>query len=132
MGLTKNIGVVGAGVIGVGVAQSLSEAGFKVILLDLSEKILDFAKDEIYKNCRFKGFLSQNVSNEDPESVISKIEFTTDYSILNSCDFIVENVTEKPEVKKEVYGKLDSVCHGECIYLVNTSCISITKISSFC
>jgi 3-hydroxybutyryl-CoA dehydrogenase len=126
----KRVGVVGAGVMGGGVAQSLAQAGYHVVLLDLTAEILDRARTEIRNNLRFQNFYQKNAHPVEPEAVLSSIGFTTDYQLLQDVEFVVENVTEKWEIKQEVYQKIDPICPGNCIFLVNTSCISITKIAA--
>lgn len=126
----KLIGVIGAGVMGIGVAHCYALAGYKVILVDISEEILENAKEAIYNNVRFQSFFNKDLAAADPDEVLSRICFKTDYDMLKDADYIIENVPEKWEIKKEVYLKLDKVCPEHCIFAVNTSCISITKIAS--
>lgn len=126
----SNIGVVGAGVMGVGVSQSLAQSGFLVTLVDINDEILEHAKQQIYMNVRFQGLLQKMETPADPDEVLSKIEFTTDYGKLSQVDVVIENVNEKWEVKEQVYKKIDAICPKDCIFLVNTSCISITKIAA--
>lgn len=126
----KKIGVIGAGVMGRGVAQSFAQSGYSVILLDVSESILDKAREEIYNNIRFHAFFEKSETLLDPEIVLSRIQFSTDYKLLTDVNFVIENVTEKWEIKREVYKKIDSICSDDCVFLVNTSCISITKVAS--
>jgi 3-hydroxybutyryl-CoA dehydrogenase len=126
----QKVGVIGAGVMGSGVAQSLAQSGFDVILLDIGAAILDHARQEIYNNLRFQGFFNQNKDLPGPEEVLEKIQFSTDYQMVKAVEFVIENVTEKWEVKKEVYQQLDQICPASCIFMVNTSCISITKVAA--
>ena len=126
----QTVGVVGAGVMGVGVAQNLAQTGHKVILVDISENILDKAKQEIRNNIRFQGFFKKSERQETPDDIIEKIEFSTNYKILENADFVVENVTEKWDIKKEIYPLLDSICPTDCILAANTSAIPITRIAS--
>ena len=126
----QTVGVVGAGVMGVGVAQNLAQTGHKVILVDISENILDKAKQEIRNNIRFQGFFKKSERQETPDDIIEKIEFSTNYKILENADFVVENVTEKWDIKKEIYPFLDSICPADCIFAANTSAIPITRIAS--
>lgn len=128
--MMKQIGVVGAGVMGTGVSQNLARVGYEVILLDISEEILVRAKEEIRNNLRFQAFYKKEEELEEPEMVISRIQFATDYQLLKNVEVVIENVTEKWGIKKEVYEKLDQICPENCIFLVNTSCISITKIAA--
>ena len=127
----KTIGVIGAGVMGMGVAQNFAQAGYQVILVDISKEILDRARDEIYQKIRFQTLFQKNIEPPlDPDTVIARINFITDYQQLKAAEFIVENVTEKWEIKAQVYKEIDSICHPDCIFAVNTSCVPITKIAS--
>jgi len=126
----KNVGVIGAGVMGSGLAQSLAQTRHRVMLVDVSEKILNQAKQEIRKSVRFGGLFQKGQRAADPDEVLDRIEFTTDYQTLESADFVIENVTEKWEIKKVVYAELDRVCPEPCIVAANTSAISITKLAS--
>lgn len=127
----KKKGVIGAGVMGVGVAQVLAESGYSVILIDNSDEKLNVAREKIFNNCRFKYFMKSKEELEQPDIILSRIEFTNDYTKLEDCDFIIENVPEKIEIKREVYKNLDEICNEECIFMANTSCTPITKIASF-
>jgi 3-hydroxybutyryl-CoA dehydrogenase len=124
----QTVGVIGAGVMGVGVAQNLAQTKHQVILIDISEEILAHAKQEIKNNIRFQGFLKKSV--EPAENTLQKITLTTDYQLLKEADFVVENVTEKWEIKKDVYAQMDAICPEHCIFAANTSAISITRIGS--
>ena len=64
------------------------------------------------------------------DEVIRRITFTNDYDLLNDVIFLVENVPERWELKEEIYKKIDNICSECCIFAVNTSCISITKIGA--
>lgn len=126
----KLIGIIGAGVMGVGVAQNFAQKGFEVIIVDVSKEILDKAKESIYNNIRFQSLFSKDKIKEDIDTVISRIKFTTEYNLLADVDFVIENATENWDIKKEVFGQIDKICKKQCIFMVNTSCISITKIAS--
>ncbi|MDZ8085095.1 MAG: 3-hydroxyacyl-CoA dehydrogenase NAD-binding domain-containing protein [Nostoc sp. DedQUE12b] len=126
----QTVGVVGAGVMGVGVAQNLAQTGHQVILVDISEDILDKAKHEIRNNIRFQGFFKKSDTTETPDSVLNRIEFSTNYKFLEKADFVVENVTEKWDIKKQVYSLLDSICPANSVFAANTSAIPITRIAS--
>lgn len=123
------VGVVGAGIIGRGVAQNLAQSGHRVILLDTADEILERARQEIAKNLRFHG-LFQKGQRENAQQVLSGITFSTVYSILDEADFVVENVTEKWSIKERVYEQLDSICPDHCILAANTSAIPITRLAA--
>jgi 3-hydroxybutyryl-CoA dehydrogenase len=124
------VGVVGAGVMGRGVAQSLAQTGHRVILVDISDAILAQAKQEIKANVRLQALFDRDKSARDPDEVVAHITFSTDYDMLAKVDFAIENVTEKWEVKKPVYAQLDALCPQSCVLAVNTSAIPITRLAS--
>ncbi len=124
------VGVIGAGVMGRGVAQNLSQSGLKTILIDVSDEILGKAGEEIKQNLRFQVMMKKLEKPQTPESILDNIVFTTDFKLLEKCDYVIENVTEKWNVKKDVYAQLEMVCSERCIYAVNTSVIPITRIGS--
>src|ERR1700753_2858047 len=125
------VGVVGAGVMGVGVAQNLVQTGHHVILLDTSEEILKQARENITNNIRLQRMFNRNAADlESISDLIERITFTTEYAPFSAADFVIENVTEKWPIKKPVYEQLEAVCPAHCIFAANTSAISITRIGS--
>jgi 3-hydroxybutyryl-CoA dehydrogenase len=129
--ILKRIGVIGAGVMGVGVAQALAQTQHDVVLIDINDDILNRAKGQIYQNIRLgRLFNPPKESDKTPDELISQINFTTDYQQLHDVDFVVENSTEKWEIKKGIYPQLDTICPPEAVFAANTSCISITRIGS--
>ncbi|MCC5658367.1 NAD-binding protein [Nostoc sp. XA010] len=126
----KTVGVVGAGVMGIGVAQNLAQTGHDVILVDIKEEILDKAKQEIKNNIRFQSFFQKKDQPANLEEVLDRIEFSTNYKFLENADFVIENVTEKWDTKKQVYSLIDPICSADCIFAANTSAIPITRIAS--
>lgn len=124
------VGVVGAGVMGIGVAQNLAQTGYQVILVDISEAILENAAQEIKKNIRFQTLFNKEKKAGSPDDILKKITFSTNYKLLDSADFVVENVTEKWDIKKEVYAQLDTICPDRTVFAANTSAIPITRIAS--
>ncbi len=124
------VGVVGAGVMGTGLAQNLAQTGHEVILLDTSDAILDKAKETIKKNMRLQRMFNKAANQDSMETTLSRITFSTDHALFSNVDFVIENVTEKWDIKKEVYAKIDPVCPAHCVFAANTSAISITRIGS--
>jgi 3-hydroxybutyryl-CoA dehydrogenase len=123
------VGVVGAGVMGVGVAQNLAQTGHDVVMVDVSDAVLDNARAELRTNLRAFAMFNRGVTVDIP-AVLEKITLTTDYQRLAGVDFVVENVTEDWGTKQEVYRKLDEVCRPDVVFAVNTSAISITRVGS--
>ncbi|HVU65963.1 MAG TPA: 3-hydroxyacyl-CoA dehydrogenase NAD-binding domain-containing protein [Ktedonobacteraceae bacterium] len=126
---THTVGVVGAGVMGIGVSQSLAQAGHRVLLLDISYEILQRARAQIANNIRLQYMWKKQAAPEPIEQVLERITFTTDYAPFAEADFVIENVTEKWEIKREVHTQLDAVCPAHCVFAVNTSAISITRVA---
>ncbi|HEX8336408.1 MAG TPA: 3-hydroxyacyl-CoA dehydrogenase NAD-binding domain-containing protein [Pyrinomonadaceae bacterium] len=126
----QKVGVVGAGVMGAGLAQDLAQTGHEVVLIDLSDAVLERARAEMTNNIRFGMMFGKGSKGEPPARVLERVRFTTDYRPLGEAQFVVENVTEKWDVKREVYGRLEEVCAGPCIFAANTSAIPITRIAS--
>lgn len=124
------VGIAGAGVMGVGVAHNLAATGHTVVLVDITEAQLARARDEIRKNLRFERMMNKHKHQPNIDEIISRIEFTTDYEQFGDVDFVVENVTEKWDLKREVHGTLDRICPAHAVFAANTSCISVTKIGS--
>ena len=127
----RTVGVIGAGVMGIGVAHSLAQTGHQVVLIDLNDAVLDKARAQIRNNLRMQALFARDKSSVvDPDTVLERIHFTTHHDRLGAVDFVVENVSEKWDVKKAVYARLDSVCPPACVFAANTSAISITRIAA--
>lgn len=127
----ENIGVIGAGTIGVGVAQNFAQNGYKVTLIDISEDALKSAVKRIKDGMLLYNILNKTKKSVEKAKILENIKLSTDYNTLNDSIFVVENVTEKWDIKREVYKKIDAICSENCIFGANTSAISITKIGGF-
>ena len=127
MGLTQ-VGVVGAGNIGIGVVTDLVLHGISAVVVDVSEDILQRAQAEVLKNVRFAPLLSKTLPRVTGDEAVRRMVLTTDLADVASCAFIIENVTEDWNVKKPVYEQLDRVAPPDVCFGANTSCISITQI----
>jgi 3-hydroxybutyryl-CoA dehydrogenase len=139
----ETIGVIGAGVMGVGVAQDIAQHGRQVILVDVDDATLARARQAIRANLRMQGLFRKAPAVPPPTSlpaaaaggessaqVLARITFTTDYGQLAAVDFVVENVIEKWPVKEQVYKLLDAQCPPACVFAANTSAISITRLGA--
>jgi 3-hydroxybutyryl-CoA dehydrogenase len=122
------IGVVGAGVMGVGVAQNLAQTGHEVILVDKSEAILGDALATIKRNCRMSRMMGGPPL--DADVVLARIATGVGVDALAKADIVIENVTENWDVKREVYQALDAACGPDTVFIVNTSAIPITKVAA--
>ncbi len=129
--MSVSIIIMGAGVMGTGVAHNFAQYGFPVTLIDISEDQLEKSKKQIKKNLWLYKFHKNHYKSEETiEEIIGRIDFTTDYSKARNADFIIENVTEDWNIKKEVYTRLRAICKEDTKWAVNTSAVSITKVAN--
>ena len=122
------IGVVGAGVMGVGVAQNLAQVAHEVILVDRNEEILAEARAAIARNCRLSRMMGGPAL--DADVVLARIGTATSVAALDKAEIVIENVTENWEIKQAVHAELDAVCPPDAVIIANTSAIPITRIAS--
>jgi 3-hydroxybutyryl-CoA dehydrogenase len=120
------VGVVGAGVMGAGVAQDLAQHGYQVVLVDTSELVLRRALDGITAGAR----MSRLLGSAAPKLDTGLVDATTDLDRLSDVDFVVENITEKWSLKQDLYPQLDYLCRPDVVFAANTSAIPITRIAS--
>jgi len=103
--------------------------GLTAVVVDLSDAVLKQAQEEILKNIRFAPLLSQTLPRTTKDEAMQRMVLTTDIKAAESCDFVIENVTEDWHIKKPVYEELDLTVPTEVCFGANTSCIPITKIA---
>jgi 3-hydroxybutyryl-CoA dehydrogenase len=123
------IGVVGAGVIGTGVAENLAFTGHEVVLIDVSAEQLEKAISRIRDSLRAARMLGQSLGGESTAAILARVKPTTSYKALADVGLVIENVVERWEVKKNVYAELETTCAPACIFLANTSSIPIRHIA---
>ncbi|WP_181446531.1 3-hydroxyacyl-CoA dehydrogenase family protein [Streptomyces sp. NTH33] len=126
----SKIGVIGAGTIGRGVAQSLAQSSFEVVLVDISESQLVSARSQMERDLRMQGLFRAEKLADDAETILGRITTSTELADLADVDFVVENVTENWDVKREVYETIDKICRPGVVFAVNTSAVPITRVAS--
>jgi len=121
--------VVGAGIMGAGIGQLCAQQGYEVTVVDISNELIDRAKNKITTG--LKGRIEKGkITQEDMDSVLSRMNWSTDLELARECDFVVEAIYEDIEVKKDVFSKLDSICSPETILATNTTALSVSEIAS--
>jgi 3-hydroxybutyryl-CoA dehydrogenase len=125
----NRMGVLGAGTMGVGVAQTLATHGHEVVVIDIADEVLRAARENIATGVRLMPLVRPGVSVPSAEEVFGRIRFTTDLNELRDAWYVVENVTEKWATKRDLYEKIDRICPTECVFGVNTSAIPISRIA---
>ncbi len=120
--------VIGAGLMGGGIAQVCAQAGVQVGLHDVSEDALDKALKTI--GWSVGKFVEKGKLTEDSDSIIDRIEPVADLSNAGRVDMAIEAVFENIELKREVFQKLDRICTAETLIASNTSAIPITELAA--
>ena len=130
MSTPEKITVVGAGLMGHGIAQIFAVHGHPVWLVESNEEIRGIAKDRIRENLT-------NMANrgvvfkEDPDTILDRIKISADLApACEDCDFVIEAVYENLELKQQIFADLDRLCSPKAILCSNTSVMSITEIAS--
>ena len=124
----KKVGIIGAGMMGAGIAYVSANAGIDVVLIDAAQAAAD--KGKAYSEGLLdKGMQRKKVTAEKKAEVLGRILATTDYAALAGCDLIVEAVFEDPKVKAEVTAKVEAVVGADCIFATNTSTLPISSLA---
>lgn len=127
--VAKKLAVIGAGLMGSGIAQVSAQAGWDVVLRDVTGESLQRGTDGI--KASYDKFVSKGkLSAEDAEAALARITTTTALEDVADADVVVEAVFEKVEVKREIFAALDELVKDEAILASNTSAIPITKIAA--
>ncbi|GGO49482.1 3-hydroxybutyryl-CoA dehydrogenase [Streptomyces daqingensis] len=127
--VAKKLAVIGAGLMGSGIAQVSAQAGWDVVLRDVTGEALTRGTDGIKRS--YEKFVSKGkLEAEQAEAALERITTTTDLDAAADADVVVEAVFEKIEVKREIFGRLDTMVKDETILASNTSAIPITKIAA--
>lgn len=125
----KKVAVMGAGVMGAGIAEIIARSEFDVVLKDMDEQLALKGVSRIEKNLE-KAVGKGKLSLEEKQEIMSRIKGTGDNAMIADCQLVIEAASEKMQVKKIIFEELDQVCHPEAILASNTSSLSITEIAS--
>jgi len=124
----SQVGIIGAGMMGAGIALVSALAGIKVVLIDAKQEAADKGKSYT-ADYMDKGISRKKATVEKKEAVLGLINATTDYEALKGCDLIVEAVFEDVSVKADVTAKVQAVTGPDCIFATNTSTLPITELA---
>lgn len=126
--MSEIIGVIGAGTMGNGIAQTAASKEFNVVMCDIQQDFVDRGVQNIGKSLdRF--IKKETLTEEGKSEILGRIKTTTNLEDLKDCSLIVEAATENFEIKKQIFQKLDEITSEDTILSSNTSSISITKIA---
>jgi len=124
----RKLGVLGAGMMGAGIAYVAANAGIEVVLIDAKQEAAEKGKAHA-EGILDKGMKRGKVSEAKRAEVLGRITPTTDYSALDGCDLVVEAVFEDPKIKAEVTAKAEAVIPESAIFATNTSTLPITDLA---
>ncbi len=124
-----NIGVIGSGTMGSGIAQVAATANCKVHLYDIDPKVLDKAKQALSKILN-RLIEKGRMDEEQVSGILSRINFTSDLKHFADADLVIEAIVENPDIKANVFQNVESIVSEECIIASNTSSLSITSLAA--
>lgn len=126
--MNYKIGVIGAGTMGNGIAQTAASKEFDVVMCDIQQEFVERGVQNISKSLdRF--IKKETLTEEGKAEILGRIKTTTNLEDLKDCSLIVEAATENFDIKKQIFQTLDQIAAEDAILSSNTSSISITKIA---
>jgi 3-hydroxybutyryl-CoA dehydrogenase len=120
----KKVGVLGAGLMGHGIAQVTAAAGYDVVLREVDDAALQKGIGRIDKQLA-KAVEKGRSSQEDADAVRGRIQGTTDYDDLADCDLVIEAITEDLALKREMWKAVDAIVKPEAVFATNTSSLAV-------
>jgi len=121
--------IIGAGIMGMGIAQALAQQGLEVTTCDLEKSILEKGLAKTRQNLESL-VKKEKITAEEAEKIISRIKTTTKVEDIGAADLIIEAVSENMEIKKQIFARMDGLCPPTTILASNTSTLSPTEIAS--
>lgn len=125
------IGIIGAGAMGSGIAQVVAQAGHNVIIIDTNEVALEKAKSSLAITMN-KLVEKGKLTDIEAAHIQERTHYRTSYDAFAKCGLVIEAIVENMEVKKKVFAEVETYVSNECILASNTSSLSITAIASAC
>lgn len=125
----KRVGVIGAGTMGGGISMNFLSAGIPVTIVEMAQEALDRGTGTIRKNYEASAAKGR-MKPEQVEAAMGALNPTLDFDALKDCDLIIEAVYENMDVKKEIFGRLDTIAKPGAILASNTSYLNINEIAA--
>ncbi len=125
----KEVGIIGSGQMGNGIAHVSALAGYKVVLIDIAQSALDNAMKTIEKNLK-RQVQKEKITQDDMDKALANISINTDSSALKDADLVIEAATENFDLKVKIFGGVLEYIKDDCLLSTNTSSISITKLAA--
>lgn len=126
----KKICVLGAGIMGAGIAQVSAQAGFEVTLRDMEDRFVENGLTTINTNLS-RAVSKGKMTQDEADDISSRIQGTTDLTqAAQDADLVIEAIIEIMDIKKQVFQELDHICKSDTLFATNTSGLSITEMAS--
>ncbi|MCA3415279.1 MAG: 3-hydroxybutyryl-CoA dehydrogenase [Roseomonas sp.] len=129
MAAINKLGVIGAGLMGNGIAHVAALSGIPVVLMDVQQQALDRALATMAKNME-RQVSKGSISGADRDAALARIATATDNSAFADCDMVIEAATENEEIKKKIFAALCPVLKPDAFLASNTSSIPITRLAA--
>lgn len=124
----NNVAIIGAGIMGRGIAQTVASMGLEVVIIELDPEKLESAKEKLSDNIDIE-IKRWAMTKSDKKSIFSRIKWETDMNAVKDCEIIIEAVQEDFDSKVRVFKQLDKIVNPDAIFVSNTSTLSLTNIS---
>lgn len=125
----RKVGILGAGIMGSGIAQVFAQAGFTVLMKDVSDELVERGLQSVHRGLA-KTVSKGKLTPEQADEARARVSGVVRADGLNDIDFLVEAVFEDPNLKKNVLAEMDAICRSNVVFASNTSSISITELAS--
>jgi 3-hydroxybutyryl-CoA dehydrogenase len=122
------VAIIGGGLMGQGIAQTISAAGIDVLIIEKDEERAEKSKENL-KASMEREISRWAMTQSEMKSILSRIKWATDYSEIPNCDLVIEAVDENYDLKKSIFKSLDEIAKPNTIFISNTSTLSLTKIA---
>ena len=122
--MVTNVGVIGAGQMGAGIAQVCAAIGKNVVICDIKQEFLDNGIGTITKNLE-RSVSKERINQSDMDETFANVSTTLELNDLNSCDIVIEAIVENIDIKKKLFSDLGNICKENTILASNTSSIPI-------
>ncbi|VFA99401.1 3-hydroxyacyl-CoA dehydrogenase family protein [Nocardia cyriacigeorgica] len=124
------VGVIGAGTMGTGIAQCLAQAGVPVVLVEADPEATARARRELRSALRLSVLLGRGPGAANLDEIAARIQWAERLDAVRSCSFIIESVTERIDLKAEIFAALDRYCGADTVFASGTSAIPIADLAA--
>jgi 3-hydroxybutyryl-CoA dehydrogenase len=124
----NNIAIVGAGLMGRGIAQTIASSGMEVLIVEKSKSQMEQAQS-ILSSSIDREIKRWAITKSEKKAILSRIKWDTVLDKIKDCELVIEAVDEDFDLKKSIFQKLDSLASKDTIFISNTSTLSLTKIA---